>query len=608
MKPVTLAVSAALLTLALPAQGLARAFPDRILAYASCAGGDAIAAAGERLGTVRLVTPLLTAMEQKGMLAEPLGDAAREIQHGLRQVGFAPEQIRNLLRHPFAIGFGPPTMFGSDEEWLPSLLLAIEAGAETAAVAGIVERAFGMAAQAIPDPIPGKEEHGGVAIRTLQTQRAPGTIAWAQADGLVLVSNSLGLLRDGVSALRGQRPALGQSQGWQLAHSGKDRRVLIDFFANPAPLWQGIAPLWPYEFADIADAFGVGALDQISFQVSTDSLHEQTVGAGASSRQDFRLVMPLAEQGALRALFAAPHDGKFARYCDAKTLFYFGAHLDFDRAAPALMRAVQMLPAEARREIERELSREVGRELRHVGMDLRVLADVLHAIGPELAIAVAVEPLGVPVPTVTAFTRVDDPAEAGEWLRKMITRFGLEVREVESNGGTIYTTSIPNVPFPVSPSFAFDGSTLILSSQLSGVRGAFEQAAKNEGGLAQDPAFTKLIGERPSVLAHARLNEATAKFWGVAEQWIPVGISMAGLDPALGDSIPMREDAIAALDDYGFSLFVTETGIRTIERGPFGLADLLFGAHAFLDHALAMDVPPESRGAQPKPKAKKKIF
>jgi len=68
----------------------------------------------------------------------------------------------------------------------------------------------------------------------------------------------------------------------------------------------------------------------------------------------------------------------------------------------------------------------------------------------------------------------------------------------------------------------------------------------------------------------------------------------------------MREDAIAALDDYAFSLFVDQHGIRTTERGPFGLADLLFGAHAFLDHALAMDVPPQTRGAQPKPK--KKIF
>jgi hypothetical protein len=596
----------------LPAQGLERVYPESTLAFLQFAGGDALDDAGGRFGVGRLGAPIAAALRESGLFERhELREAVRELRQHLDEAGLDAQQVRELMRRPIAVGVGPLTMFGDDPDgMMPGLVFAIDGGPQADAVERFAAQMFETLRQHTPARIQLESFQrpiGDVTVHGVHSRVEPGSVGRARIGELVLAGFPFEFVADCVRVTTSGKGSLAGLDllARERRRLSEDQPKLVEGFLHPGQILRAFAPLFPYEFAGIARGLGVGPVDAIWYGSQPGALLQAKVGAGAGSRDSLHIAMPLPEQGALREFFSAPHDGRFARYCGDSTLLYFGLHCANARGMRALGRFWDELPAYMRREIEHEAGREIERELRHAGMSLAELGEVIAAIGPEQAFSVSMTGL---LPIVNVYAQVAEPAEAEQWLLQKLGTFGARLQTTEFEGCKLHAFAIDADGPPLRPAFTVHEGCIVASSDLRALKDALRQWQKGSGGLDQDPAFRALVAERPSLLAHARANRAVLSFWPTLESYLPFVLRSVGAPEELTDLMPTVEDAAAAIDDWAWTVTIDESGVLSRERGPFGVGPLLFGGYRLLDSLLerAAQAGPSPRGgAEP---AKKKFF
>jgi hypothetical protein len=517
-----------------------------------------------RLGAAMLER--VDAGQRERLVGRQLRGAGDRLRAGLARAGIAPADLHAVLQSPLAVGVGRPTFWGGMP--VPSLAAAVAVqGHEPAArrlLAGLQE----FLVREGPQIEAATALVGDATLHVLRSRRHSGEIAWAFADGLLLLGNSPRYLGECLAAARAA------------ASAGERQPPLLAAELNVAPLCNAIAPFLPYEADAIARAVGVASLQGVRAATGID--------ASGAAVDVVEIAFEAPADGVLRAALGRPLSERALRWCPEEALGVVALSFDGDGLIEAGRRLLDVLPREVRAELDRELAGG-GDEL---GM-LRQLATVL---GPQLTIASTTPMMRSAVPEVVAFLDVRDTARAQAMLTHLLRQAGVPELQTARYRDTAIEYADTGIA-AVAPAFVFEQDTLVVGSTVMAVKHAISRMRGEREGLAQNAQFGQVwkTAQGASLFAHLRMRAVLD---------IAPGALEGGLEWLRAESrgrlpVPTADELAGALHDCTLIGSIGEDGASLRAQGPLGAGLLVAGLGAFLDQALGGEAtgqaPPKRR-------------
>ena len=438
--------------------------------------------------------------------------AAHELQSMCEEVELRPNDVRQALGRPMALGFGRLTIEGMG----PSVALVIEAGEHKKSVGRLVQ----WGAQRIAERAGGAEfgeiEVEGRSFHSMQVTNGPALFAGAIGD-LYVITNSRGYLGEMLGVAAGKQKAIGAATRLGQLAGTLPAPALASLFVNAERLSSMFSPHLPYEASDWSAALGLGAVDALYWATTatagggTDLLH---LGVGGS------------EKGLLKALLAQPADLAFARACSANTVMFAAGSVDIVGVMSAFERFAELLPEEARAQMQRELRRGFGRGMRDAGTTPEHVEAMVRAFGSQVGVALSLEKGAVPKPELLVRIAVRDAQVVRSLLQQLegmvAQESGLEwkTRQAGDDEVRFCNVQIEQAKLQLSPCYALTADALWFGSDAAGLARAMRR--DDADSLAGQPDFLELAKRAAgaSGVMHWRLFRAAEIGWRTVETMV----------------------------------------------------------------------------------------
>ena len=415
---------------------------------------------------------------------------------------------------------------------------------------------------------------------------------WTSVDGVVVLSQSLGCLRDCLQVHAGQADfAIDQSAG------ARPERTVANLQVHTTPMRQAVAWMLPYEAEPILKAFGWTSVEGASLSIG--------VGRERGDELVARIGAKLPADGLVRSAIGQPAHHDAARLCSKDALVYATGRFDVRSAMAAGERVLAALPSSLRNELRREVIPELRRELRHIGMTVPEMMQLAGMFGPQWTLSVSAPGGARVVPEGLAIVESPRPEALVNLLVQAMESAGAgQLKTTKFRGQTIHYLSGLRGEVPVTPAVTTVGQALVVGSTVGAVKGAIrrgEAGATNKDSLAADPEFLAAVAAeaKASMFALVRLRNSLPRFYRMAQPMAEGFVERElGLDP---DVLPSSEDLVAALADLRVACTFGDDGMVLRVRGPVGTGALLVGGHAVLADILDGDGAGTEQRAPKKP-------
>lgn len=546
--------------------------PASTYACLSFAGTATCGAAARELDVGKLIDGFLRQVPKATLetrLEPRLAEIAQEIRQGLAGAGISPAVLRAVLRRPMALGLGRLTLRGFG----PSLALVIDEGDAKADLEQLVGTLLQVATAAGFHA--GQRTLDGRELRTLEHPQAP-TVLFARDQGLFVVTNSEGYLREILATAAGKQPPLARQSALGVQRGRLPGSEVAGVFVNTQRVLAMFDDQLPYEAAEIGDALGMRSLAGVYAGCSHS-------GGVTSEVIDFAL--PGAATGLFKAAFAdGGADLGAAAMCSKDTLAFASLHCNLPAALAACHRLVDLLPAGAAHEIRREFEREVRRALRGGGVTADEVHQLLAALGGSLSIGVSMG-TGLKLPDVVLFVPVRDAQVVAPWIERLAgmaaQKHGIEWKTRQAGEHEIHYCEIATGMAALAPSYVLADGYLLLSTQTKSLVAALKQKDNRDGSLAAAPDFVAAQQGHAGAAGflHLRSFRAVEFGWRPFEQNVLALLDRHADEVGFGrEAVPDQEEFAKALGTTTISLTVDADGARLRSQGPIGFGGLLAGA------------------------------
>lgn len=547
-------------------------------------GLDACAAAAARLPLGELARTFfdkLPAELRDEAFAEGLDEASDELRLQLQDAGIKPADLRVVLSRPMVLSMGRVSIEGMG----PSVCLLLDGSGGKDEINRTMQALARLLPRLGADYQMDRAEVAGHRLYRLQTEEGPPVFAGWLGEHYC-VSNSRPYLAEVVAVMAGNAESLSAASDVGVLRQQLPNAPLLSGTVHLGTLFDAVAPLMPYEAEAFADALGVGRVDVVYGAVTagdeggSELLH---VGVGGS------------EHGLMKALVAEPADLGFASACSPNTVLFGAGSFDVGGVVEAFHKFVELLPAEAQREIRREMGREFDRELRQMGTSPQEVHAMLRAFGNQVGMAVSLEKGAVPKPELLMRISVRDAGVVQSLMQRieaMTTQEGgVEWRSREANGSEIRFCNVPiEDQFMVSPCYWLDEHALWIGSDVRGLAKAVKRADEPEESLAAEEDFRTLQQRTDGASGVLYLRT----FRGIEIGWRSIETMLYPMLDAHADEVgfdssalPDGEQLAEALGSSTLVYRVDDDGVTVRSHGPFGMGSLVAGLGGVFDYALS---------------------
>jgi hypothetical protein len=504
-----------------------------------------------------------------------LDRASDQLQQGLQQAGMSPADMRAVLSRPMALALGRLTVEGHG----PSVALLVDAGDAAPAIDRLLAAIEAQGSHQGLQLAWSDVEIGSAKVRRAQGPAEMPALFVGHVGGCFVLSNSRGYLREIDLVAQGKQPALTAASDLGTLARRLPQPALASLFLNTKSLSSMFDAHLPYEAAAFGDALGLGHLD---------SLYLGTTAATTGGCDLIHIGLQGNPEGLVKALHSKPADLSFARLCSQNTIVFGAGSLDVPAVVDAFDRLLDLLPAEAREEMQREMKRELRREL---GTTPQEADAVLRAFGNQVGFAIGLEKGAVPKPELLVRLVVRDAARVAPLLQKLeaavVREAGVEwkTRMVGEASIRFCNLEVPDANFQLSPCYVQAGNDLLFGSDVAALVRALKQGDKQEESFAAQPDYAVMAADckGASGVLHLRLFRAVELGWRSLETWAYPQVDAHKDEIGFGsEALPDAEAMAKALGTSTFVHVVDGSGMTWRSTGTFGLGGLLaaFGAAA----------------------------
>ncbi len=498
---------------------LERALPADTFAFATFAGLDALAGAGEELGLYKLFAePDLQAFLKPALDYYTTVAGAQE-EREVAEWGM----VKGLLRGRLSVGVSGLTVLWTRDGPIPvpAVAASLELGDRRA-------QFDQMMWPMLRARVRGLEEHeheiGGASVRELRLTNRRGlrlSFYTTYVGDTLLVATSRPLIE---RCLAGGEGSLATSDSFRRSRSKLGTVALNELFVNVAAVTRRLRGLMPQEW--------MGALQRLGADRMEAFYHASGVDHG-DGRDVFYVDAPAPRAGLLTAT-ETPVDRTMLEFVPAGANAVIAGRSE-DRASWKLIDSVfrELMPSHEYAMFRKFLDR----EMRPFGF--AIIEQAMDALGDQ-AVAYADVPKNGLIPNVVAAFSVRDEQKLRALLATLLEAGGVEVRDVQSGGRTLHLLRLPSRDVPMRPAYTIVGDRLIVSISLNGLRNALRRVDGGvEGSILESPAFKEafrnLDHQGASSLMFADAKTIAAYGHNVLGSMLPtlVDHSDAPVDPAM---------------------------------------------------------------------------
>ena len=554
--------------------GIGAIFPVDSYAVLECAGLGHLRKAAERH---ELFSLFQGACERSGLDLDKVsrGDFSRGLRmfrRGLAEIDLSPDDVRALFSGPFAIGIGRPSLRSF---MTPSLLISLDVRGREERVAQTVaklERLLPHALEELGDANPtwSSVRMGDAKVRRLEVQGF--RIHYATHRGRLLLGTGQGYFAHALEVLDGQAKGIHQHPTYRrgLQRLGEDPMLTVTL--NTKPLMQAFGPFMPYDAEELCDVLGIGEMRGLWFGSAMTS---------KGSRDEFVADFDGEPRGLLKALFSKPGKGLGAKFCGRKTIMHVSGSIDGEGLLHSAHKLIDMLPGEARREIQREIDREfhreLDRELGQFGMSHQDVVSLAKMLTGEVAVAAQIDGT---LPQFLGFVEFKDGAKAKDFITSRLGKLftGEELPKLRYRKSRDYWfVSVRERRLQLTPSIAFRGNTMIVSPYKNAIEEALKRYDERGPSLANDADYRAAM-QRLGPAAWSgtfRYSSILESCWPFIVAGAPQALSEISDDLSLSDLFPDKEALFKAFGSAYGAVSADRKGIYSSGIDPLGLGVLL---------------------------------
>ncbi len=507
-----------------------------------------------------------------------LDQAAAQLRAGFAQSPLSLAAVRALAQRPMALGIGRFSIQGMG----PSIALIVDAGTAGAEIDAVIDQLIEAR------PLPTRVKTGtraGIACRLVEGDQMPTLIA-THDNGVFVLTNSEGYLREIISTRRGDKPSIAAGAVLGAQRARLLEAPLVEVFANVAPLLPMLEPLLPYEASDFGRALGVESVGGAYFAAGPS-------GLGTVETVDVALLG--AEDGLLKAALSGQVDFGAARFFGKDTLAFAALRIDANAAVTAFDRFCDQLPREQARDARRDAARDFLRGFRMAGFEDHEVTGLLQAIDGSVAVGVQLDDSTAGIPEGLAVAKLRDAAVVSKQLARMRELMGEQgaAWKLRQNGNVdVYDCSAPIAGAggpQLSPSYAIVDGYLLVGSSTRAVVSALKVFAESAETLASEADYVAaaLADEGAMAFVHLRPGRMCETQWKLVETWILPQIDANEMEIGFSsEDLPESEAIAKALGTITISLTCDAQGLRLRTRGNVGLGGAAASFLALVDEVL----------------------
>lgn len=501
-----------------------------------------------------------------------LDRAAMQLRRGLQQAGIAAADLQAIAARPMTLAVGKMTIEGMG----PSVALLIDPGEALPAI----QRAVAAMRQQIPERAARAAESaaiGGASLSALQFDDGP-MVFFGELANKFVICNSRGFLKECA-----EMAVLPGTNGAAAATRAQDG-ALATLAIQLASINRSLAPHLPYEADAYADALGVGALDQVQATLAADA-------QGGVDR--FEFTVGGNKRGLLKSALAPEVDLAFASACSANTVVFAAGSLDLPAVVDAFGKFLQLLPAEARTEMQREIGRDLEWQWQQMGTTGAEVDANLRAFGNQVGMALGLEKGPVPKPELLVRLQVRDAARVNGLLQRLeaitVREGQVEWKARRVDDAEIRFCSVPlaEAGLALSPSYALHDGALWIASDVAALVRALKQGGEQALTAQADyPGLQKLAKGASGVL-HLRLDRAVEIGWRSVETLLYPQLDQHREQVGFGsDALPDQSTLAKALGHSTFVWRVDDQRVALESHGTLTFGSLLAAMGLLADTVL----------------------
>ncbi|MEM7203690.1 MAG: hypothetical protein AAF628_25725 [Planctomycetota bacterium] len=509
--------------------------------------------------------------DHRGMVMGRLEEGIRRLRGGLKRAGLEAATVRAVLDRPWAVGIGRPTFF--DDNFIPSIALVVDIRGATAEAKSLIQAMEGLMLRDGSPIEQASRQRDGLPVGILTSRHGSGSILYTHTDEVFLISNSPGYFDECVAAWRGQAPNLARREEYRTDIARLGSAPLLATWLDLSLFADLIAPLIPYEIADIGAALGVTRVRSVCM---ASTLHDE------ASVDLFHLGIQGPQEGLLRRALGRNASHAAAALCPDDTMLYLTAPCDAAGVVETLEHIMAALPEELRRDLHHELRHELD-----MGDDVSPehLLDFVAAFGPEMTVAMGTPLRQSAIPDAVMLLDVVDQSKANRVLGWFLEQAdgGKEISQATYGDATIHYVSLDMNRVQLSPALTLHDGRLIAGSTVGAVKSALARAQGKKKGL--DPAAIKAqVPSEAAGVLWVRIRDSLPLFWRSVENLAEAPLDRMGIDPEI---LPTDEELVEALRDALITAHVDGEGLTLKAKQSVGISSFLGALAVAVDHALA---------------------
>lgn len=512
------------------------------------------------------------------ILDEKIDEAVHHIRQTLKREGLDPADIRAFVSQPMTMAIGRLSIEGMG----PSVCLVIEEGNQRKAINRCVRAFLNIIQRMGADVKVNRIELAGKPFYHAAIDGVP--VFAGSIDGNYCISNSRGYLKEVVSVAAGKKQGLTAATRIAGLRQQLPAPPLAAWTVNPSTVMDAVAPLLPYEAADMADALGVGRLDLLyGAMTATQDGGTDLMHIGLAGR----------ENGLMKSLVSAPADLSFASKCSQNTVLFGAGSFDVPAVIDAFQRFIKLLPEEAQREMRREMGGEMMREFRQMGTSPAEVHRLLKALGNQVGFAIALKKGPIPMPELLMHMSVRELEPVQGMLMRlegmMAQEAGVEWRSRKAGDHQIRFCNVDvEGKIKLSPCYVLTQNGLWIGSDVGGMVRALRRDADDSLAVTEDFVHLAKESAGASGVVHMRTFRGVEIAWRSVETMVfPMIDSNSdelGFD---SDALPDSEELAEALGTTTMIYRVDDHGVTVKSKGPMVMGAWIAALGSIADEMLS---------------------